>query len=386
MYGLYANQGSGVYNLEDGTLNTPSITRKDGYNNMNTQFYMSGGSANIDTLAIPAHMFGGTLNAGTIDTTISAKNTFQQSGGVLDIAGTDAIGTTTITGNFLAATPIDATNIGRTGTAFQDSNYNTTYLPSLANDGNYNDSNFSHTGTGNVAHYWGVSYGEDVNFGKVVIYNRDFEGINSRLTDGVGFYVDVLDADDNVVWQSQTYKGGGHKGFIVDVPYDVTGQKVRVVRGAATTDPLNLTEVEVFAYSTVIDTSNLPTLKFEIDSPDSYDQLAIQGDSFDVGSGLAALDVTALSPEVLNVSPGTTTLFQLISLPDSVDITGEFAAINLPELEGGRTWDLSQLYTDGAIALLGRPFTPNEIPEPSTWALLALGVCGLLYWRKKKNA
>ena len=28
----------------------------------------------------------------------------------------------------------------------------------------------------------------------------------------------------------------------------------------------------------------------------------------------------------------------------------------------------------------------NALPEPSTWALLALGVAGLLYWRKRKNA
>lgn len=384
VYGLNANQGSGVYNLEGGTLNTPSITRKDGYNNMNTQFYMSGGAANIDTLAIPAHVSGGTLNAGTIDTTLSYKDTFAQSGGVLTIGGTDTIGTTTITGSYLATTPIDATNIGRTGTAFQDSNYNTTFLPSLAIDGNYNDSNFSHTGTGNVAHYWGVSYGEDVNFGKVVIYNRDFEGINSRLTDGVGFYVDVLDADDNVVWQSQTYKGGGHKGFIVDVPYDVTGQKVRVVRGAATTAPLNLTEVEVFAYSSVIDTSNMPTMKFEIQNPNSYDQLVLQGDSFDIGSGLAALDVSSLDPSALHTPKGSTTLFELIALPDSVDISGVFANIALPELDEGYSWDLAQLYTDGIIALIAPQPSPNEIPEPSTWALLILGAAGLLYWRKRK--
>ncbi len=28
----------------------------------------------------------------------------------------------------------------------------------------------------------------------------------------------------------------------------------------------------------------------------------------------------------------------------------------------------------------------NQVPEPSTWALLILGAAGLLYWRKKKNA
>ena len=27
----------------------------------------------------------------------------------------------------------------------------------------------------------------------------------------------------------------------------------------------------------------------------------------------------------------------------------------------------------------------NAVPEPSTWALLALGAAGMLYWRKRKN-
>ncbi|MBR5161020.1 MAG: PEP-CTERM sorting domain-containing protein, partial [Thermoguttaceae bacterium] len=37
------------------------------------------------------------------------------------------------------------------------------------------------------------------------------------------------------------------------------------------------------------------------------------------------------------------------------------------------------------IYLYGR-LDPNAIPEPSTWALLALGIAGLMYWRKRKNA
>ncbi|MBR0238183.1 MAG: PEP-CTERM sorting domain-containing protein [Thermoguttaceae bacterium] len=55
----------------------------------------------------------------------------------------------------------------------------------------------------------------------------------------------------------------------------------------------------------------------------------------------------------------------------------------MPELDEGYSWDLAQLYTDGIIALIAPQPSPNEIPEPSTWALLILGAAGLMFWRKK---
>ena len=72
-----------------------------------------------------------------------------------------------------------------------------TFPANLANDGVY--SNFAHTAQDGQAHqpYWGVSYDEDVNFGRVVVWNRSGWDA-SRLLDGVGFYVDVLDNNDTI--------------------------------------------------------------------------------------------------------------------------------------------------------------------------------------------
>ena len=373
-YGLN-NQGAGVYNLEGGTLNATTITRNSTSTNMKVQFNMSGGVANIDTLAIPTGFTGGTLNAGTIDTTLSYKDTFEQSGGVLAIGGTDTIGTTTITGSYLATQLDTVNNIARTGTPFKESGYQGDRFPAnLANDGIY--SNFAHTAEDGQAHqpYWGVSYDENVNFGRVVVWNRSGWGAD-RLLNDVGFYVDVLDNNDNVVWQSQTYTDGSGYGFVVDVPYDVEGQKIRVVRGGETTAPLNLAEVEVYAYSPAIDTSYLPTMKFEIESPTSYDQLVIQGDSFDIGNGMVNLELSV--PDGTDLLSLVDSPLQLFSLPDGVEITGEFANIIIfPELAPSEYWDLSLLASDGIITL--------RVPEPSTWALLILGAAGLLYWRKRK--
>ncbi|MBQ2620975.1 MAG: autotransporter-associated beta strand repeat-containing protein [Thermoguttaceae bacterium] len=41
---------------------------------------------------------------------------------------------------------------------------------------------------------------------------------------------------------------------------------------------------------------------------------------------------------------------------------------------------------DGKNILLSGTLSANAVPEPSTWALLALGAAGLMYWRKRKNA
>jgi T5SS/PEP-CTERM-associated repeat protein len=97
-----------------------------------------------------------------------------------------------------------------------------------------------------------------------------------------------------------------------------------------------------------------------------------QYDVVDVGGSLAlggTLDVELL----YGFQPQAGQTFDILNF-DPASLSGEFAAIDLPDLGGGLAWDTSNLYTTGSIGV---------VPEPATLALAALGACGLLRRRTK---
>ncbi len=81
------------------------------------------------------------------------------------------------------------------------------------------------------------------------------------------------------------------------------------------------------------------------------------------------------------------------SLGPNSTFTAILSGTNSPDLADNfiDNYVRSSIFTDlqyaplsnGLYAITGR-IDPNAVPEPSTWALLILGVAGLMYWRKRK--
>lgn len=89
-----------------------------------------------------------------------------------------------------------------------------------------------------------------------------------------------------------------------------------------------------------------------------------------------ALNVSLLSGFTLAVGNS----FDLFNYTSS---TGSFSSFSLPALAGDLTWDLSSLYSNGIISVVGA----SALPEPSTYALMAgaLALC-LAAWRRRQTA
>ena len=99
-----------------------------------------------------------------------------------------------------------------------------------------------------------------------------------------------------------------------------------------------------------------------------------QYDVVDVGGTLAlggTLDVDLL----YGFQPHAGQTFDILNF-DPANLSGEFAALDLPDLGGGLAWDTSNLYTTGAIGV---------VPEPATLALVSMGLAASLLRGRRRG-
>ena len=124
------------------------------------------------------------------------------------------------------------------------------------------------------------------------------------------------------------------------------------------------------------------TALFEFGSFESglFDVLNILGDGNAFNAGDSTIEISFLNADQdAWITPGN--VYQLVS--DNGFQVGNFTSWLTDDFGGllgleGRT---DGLY----LVLAATPEPGSGVPEPSTWALMALGVCGLMYWRKRIN-
>ena len=360
-FGSMEYGGTGVYNLSGGKLTAPSV--KYGHTNTTAAFNISGtGEAVISgAVAVPTRLAGGTLTAGSITDTLTHSN------GVFAPGGVGTYGTTAVTGTYISETG----NLALGKPASQVNNYQNgvLYHAGDAVDGNMNT--FSHTDPASGTNqWWQVMFSEHGNqsFDFVKVFNRGDDGW--RLTEqGSGFHFELysgtLEDPGEMIERSERFDSTSwSQGKELALNFEKEGNILRLVRDFPENFPLsgdnltlNLSEVQIL--------SNAAEIQMDLKSDASeFDKILIDGGSMDVS--YAFLDLTI--DDLVNVAPGTE--WELFSTVNNGTLTGDFLAVSLNGMELTEGWE----FADGILAFNG---TRNQVPEPGTMVLLALGLGGL---------
>ena len=111
---------------------------------------------------------------------------------------------------------------------------------------------------------------------------------------------------------------------------------------------------------------------------DANDILIVQNGNILLGSGIIELAMT--DDCTLGLGESFTAVLSAENSDEGLDVLGHIQTSDFTDLK----YVLLDSGTyNGLYAITGRRFNANEVPEPSTWALLLLGAAGLLYVRKR---
>lgn len=105
-----------------------------------------------------------------------------------------------------------------------------------------------------------------------------------------------------------------------------------------------------------------------------------QGTEFDFVDINGNWTITGGDLQVSLLGGFTPTVGNSFDLFDFNSLTGTFDNLFLPTLTGSLAWDTSSLYTSGTISVLDA----TAVPEPSTFAFIAIGM-GLFAWRRRRT-
>ncbi|MBE6427447.1 MAG: PEP-CTERM sorting domain-containing protein, partial [Planctomycetaceae bacterium] len=277
------------------------------------------------------------------------------------------------TGTYLSALG----NIALGRPTSQVSNYNSTQYPSSdAVDGN--TGNFSHThGSSQKNQWWQVMFSEnDMPIESVKVYDRWSNG-QRLIDDATSFHFELysgtLENPGEMIGKSESFNASSwSQGKELALDFEKDGNILRIVRefpealtyADLNSYTLNLAEVQVMA--------NAAEIQMDLKSDASeFDKILIDGGSMDVSHTI--LDLTI--DDLMSVAPGTE--WELFSTANDGTLTGDFFSVTLNGMGLTEGWD----FTDGILSFNG---TSNQVPEPGTMVLLALGLGGLFLMRRKR--
>jgi hypothetical protein len=122
-------------------------------------------------------------------------------------------------------------------------------------------------------------------------------------------------------------------------------------------------------------------LDFQLASPDDYDQLIAKGGSVDIEGGIVEFDF------IDGFAPTAGEEFTLIRADEG--ITFDPDSIEMNGLAPGLQWRFSYDPNSGSYDLVALndaiPGNPTAAPEPSTWAMLLVGLGGLSIFRATRR-